>query len=202
MGRVSDAKERLLEVAFQLIWNESYGAVSVDHICSQAGVKKGSFYHFFASKSELAVAAYEYHWQCKRPLYDEIFSAQHSPLSRLQNWCDTIYRLQKEKFDQTGRVLGCPYASVGCELSTQDEQIRKKSDEIFERGCVYVENTIADAIREGLIQVADAQEAAQVINSCVLGMMMHAKVKNDPEVLKPLAPTLMKLLGARQPASV
>ena len=36
MGRTSDAKEKLLDVAFQLIWDNSYGGVSVDQICERA----------------------------------------------------------------------------------------------------------------------------------------------------------------------
>ena len=43
MGRTSDAKVRLLEVAFDLIWDQSYGSVSVEHICQRADVNKGSF---------------------------------------------------------------------------------------------------------------------------------------------------------------
>ena len=43
MGRTSNAKERLLQVAFDLIWEQSYGSVSVDDICARAKVKKGSF---------------------------------------------------------------------------------------------------------------------------------------------------------------
>ena len=50
MGRTSNAKERLLQVAFDLIWQQSYGAVSVDDICQRAKVKKGSFYYFFPLK--------------------------------------------------------------------------------------------------------------------------------------------------------
>jgi TetR/AcrR family transcriptional repressor of nem operon len=52
-------KERLTEAAMDLIWENSYGATSVDAICERAGAKKGSFYYFFKSKSELAAAALE-----------------------------------------------------------------------------------------------------------------------------------------------
>ena len=41
MGRTSDAKEKLLGVAFQLIWDNSYGGVSVDQICERANVNAG-----------------------------------------------------------------------------------------------------------------------------------------------------------------
>jgi len=57
MPRVSDMKERLTDAAMDLIWENSYGSTSVDAICERAGAKKGSFYYFFKSKSELAAAA-------------------------------------------------------------------------------------------------------------------------------------------------
>ena len=50
-------KERLMDAAMDLIWHNSYGTTSVDAICERAGAKKGSFYYFFKSKSELAAAA-------------------------------------------------------------------------------------------------------------------------------------------------
>ena len=153
MGRTSDARERLLQVAVDLIWQQSYGSVSVDNICDRADVKKGSFYYFFPSKSDLAVAAYEEHWQQRRPVYDSTFSPLVPPLQRIENYCRTIYEGQKEKQKKTGRVLGCPFASVACELSTQDEKIRQKSQEIFERGCKYIETAVHDAQKEGLVEL-------------------------------------------------
>src|SRR5579864_772144 len=130
MGCTSNAKERLLQVAFDLIWQQSYGSVSVDDICKRAKVKKGSFYYFFPSKSDLAVAAYEEHWQRSQPHYDRTFSPLVPPLERLGNYCKFIYENQREKQQKTGRVRGCPFASVGCELSTQDEKIRRKAQEM------------------------------------------------------------------------
>src|SRR6185436_12318602 len=117
MKRTSDAKDKLLRVAFELIWGNSYGGVSVDQICERARVNKGSFYHFFPSKADLTVAAYEAFWQEKRPDYDRIFSPQVPPLQRIEAWCQGIYSGQKEKFEKCGRVLGCPYACVGAEMS-------------------------------------------------------------------------------------
>ena len=50
-------KERLMDAAMDLMWQNNYGAASVDAICERSGAKKGSFYYFFKSKSELAAAA-------------------------------------------------------------------------------------------------------------------------------------------------
>jgi TetR/AcrR family transcriptional repressor of nem operon len=200
MGRCSIAREKLLQVAFDLIWQQSYGAVSVDDICERAEVKKGSFYHFFPSKSDLAVAAYEEHWQQCQPKYDRIFSPLVPPLERLDSYCRMIYEGQRERFDKTGRVLGCPFASVGCELSTQDEKMRHKSMEIFDRISKYLDNALRDAHREGLIEQQDFTVKAQAISSLVLGMLIQAKVKNDPEVLRHLANSVLQMIGAAVPA--
>ena len=63
-----------MEAMQELIWTGSYGATTIDQICEKAGVKKGSFYYFFESKVELAVAALDEHWQMRRPELDAIFS--------------------------------------------------------------------------------------------------------------------------------
>jgi TetR/AcrR family transcriptional regulator, transcriptional repressor for nem operon len=200
MGRTSDARERLLQVAFELIWQQSYGSVSVDNICDRAGVKKGSFYYFFPSKSDLAIAAYEEHWQQKRPVFDQTFSPLVPPLERIGNYCRNIYEGQKEKKKKTGRVLGCPFASVACELSTQDERIRQKSQEIFERGRKYIEAALSDAQKEGLIEKCDVAKKSRAVSAFVIGMLLQAKVQNDVEILSDLGPQVLQLIGASVPA--
>src|SRR3954462_8565574 len=117
MPRVSDAKERLMDAAQSLIWESSYGATSVDDICAKADVRKGSFYHFFKSKSDLEIAAREADWQFKKGRYNEIFSPTVAPLQRLEGFFDFAYHRQAEIQKRTGAVLGCPYCAVGSEMS-------------------------------------------------------------------------------------
>lgn len=202
MGRTSDAKEKLLDVAFQLIWDNSYGGVSVDQICERADVNKGSFYYFFDSKADLAIAAYEDHWKQKQPEMDRIFSAQIPPLERLTKWCDYVYQAQKERFNKYGHVCGCPYASIGVEVATQDDKIRAKVEELITRGVKYLEGAIAEAQREGSVPPGDARQLAQQVNSYVLGTVLRAKIQNDVEVLRNLTPTVMAIIGVKSDSAV
>ena len=55
------AREKLLEAAFKVIREKGYTATTVDDLCQTAGVTKGAFFHHFASKEALGVAAAE-HW--------------------------------------------------------------------------------------------------------------------------------------------
>jgi TetR/AcrR family transcriptional repressor of nem operon len=197
MKKTSETKEKLLQVGFDLIWDSSYGSVSVDDICKRAGINKGSFYHFFPSKADLVVEAYGEHWKEKRPKMDGIFSPQVPPLERIQNFCRLIYADQQQKAEKYGHVCGCPYASVGSELATLDEKVRTASERLMNAGRKYIESAIADAIREGSVTVKDPVAASNVLQSLLCGMLVEARVQNDLKVLDGLESTIMNLLGAK-----
>src|ERR1043165_4179408 len=145
MGRVSDAKERLMKAVGELIWTGSYGSTTIDDICEKAGVKKGSFYYFFDSKADLAVAAVDAEWQRRRSDLDSIFSPTVPPLERLRRYCEYGHKLQAEIQGKCGCVLGCPLFSVGSEVSTQESRLRNKIQEILEYKRKYLESAIRDA---------------------------------------------------------
>lgn len=195
MGRTSDARERLLQSAIDLIWTNSYAAVGVDQICERAGVKKGSFYHFFPSKTELALAAYDAHWESIQPHLDALFSPMVPPLERIERWCQALYEHQKELHDRYGCVCGCPYANVGTELGTRDDRIRARVGDYFDRFQRYLESALRDLTAEGITLSAGVKATAQSILSCELGLLVRAKVANDPEVLRELMPSVLRLLS-------
>ncbi len=101
----------------------------------------------------------------------------------------------------TNAYGGADVVSVtGCELSTQDEKIRQKAQEMFNRFSLYIETALRDAHREGLIEKCDFAVKSRTIFSFAMGMLLQAKVKNDPEVLQELAPAVMQMIGAAVPA--
>jgi TetR/AcrR family transcriptional repressor of nem operon len=201
MKKMSETKEKLLQVGFDLIWDSSYGSVSVDDICKRAGINKGSFYHFFPSKADLVVEAYDEHWKQHRPTMDRIFSPLVPPLERIHSLCQLIYSDQQEKAEKYGHVCGCPYASVGSEIATQDEKIRIKSEQLMSSKRKYFESTIADAIREGSITVKDPVAATRTLESLLIGMLVEARVQNDLKVLEGMEATILNLLGAKAVAA-
>ena len=197
MKKTSETKEKLLQLGFDLIWDSSYGSVSVDDICKRAGINKGSFYHFFPSKADLVVEAYDAYWQEKRPEMDRIFSPLVPPLQRIHNLCRAIYSDQQKKAEKYGHVCGCPYASVGSEVAMVDEKIRAKSEQLMTSKRKYFESTIADAIREGSVTVKDPAVAARTLESLLLGMLVEARVQNDLKVLERMESAILDFIGAK-----
>jgi TetR/AcrR family transcriptional repressor of nem operon len=199
MGRVSDAKERLMEAIVELIWKGSYGSTTIDQICEQAGVKKGSFYYFFDSKSQLALAALESGWQEKRAELDAIFSPTVPPLDRLQKYWDYTYRVQAEMKAKCGSVLGCPLFTLATEVSTQEQPLQKKIQQIFEQKHRYFESAIRDAHAAGLVQAPDAEAKAKVLFAYYHGLITEARIANSLDVLNDAMRGTHELLGVKEP---
>lgn len=199
MGRVSDARERLMAAATELTWQMGYNAVTVDAICEKAGVKKGSFYHFFESKAALAIAAMESAWQTRsRPNLDAAFSAANPPLERLRQYFEALYRTQLEMHKAGGRVLGCPFFSLSMESGGLDPEVWEASRSYVRRKRKYIESAIRDAQAEGLVDVEGVGEAAQGIQTLLEGALARSRVQNNPEPLRGLYDQALRLLGARR----
>ena len=198
MGRTSDANQRLMTAALDLMWEESYGAITIDDICRRAEVKKGSFYYFFDSKSDLCIAALERLWtEVWKPNLDSQFSSSVEPLHRLTNYLEAIYAKQAEAKQKSGKVLGCPVCSVGSEISTQDEKLTLKVREICSRKRRYFESAIRDAMADGVIEPCDPVEKANGLIGMIEGVITQGRIMNDPEVIRKLPAMALDLLRAK-----
>src|SRR5438552_953370 len=181
MGRVSDAKERLMEAVRELIWTGSYGSTTIDLICEKAGVKKGSFYYFFESKADLATAALDAALKVRRQELDSLFSPTIPPLERIRNYCNFAYREQARIKKEHGCVLGCPLFTLGAEVSTQEHMLRSRIQQALENHAKYFESAIRDAHSAGLIHAPDAAAKARMVRAYYEGLLTQARIQNDVE---------------------
>ncbi len=195
MGRVSDAKTRLMQAVTELIWTGSYGATTIDLICQKAGVRKGSFYYFFRSKADLAAAALDADWEQRRPQLDAVFSPTVPPLERLSRFCEGVYRRQKDLKTNCGCVLGCPVFTLGAEICTREKQLRDKIEQILGNYLAYLESAIRDAQACGQATPSNPREKARMVFAYYEGLLTQARIANDPEVLRDLPHGIQAFLG-------
>ena len=202
MPRVSDMKERLTDAALDLIWENSYGATSVDAICERAGAKKGSFYYFFKSKSELTAAALEAEWNKRKADMDALFSPTIPPIERFERYFDYVHDRLAELQKACGSILGCPLLTIGSEVGTQDQGVRDTVDRIWDRKINYFVSAIRDAHAQGLIEAPDPEAKAKALFACYHGTLAQARIENDVELIRDLKEVTRDVLGVKHERAV
>ena len=201
MGRTSDARQRLMDAAYSLICEYSYGAVTIEAICERAAVKKGSFYYFFESKSDLAVAAIDAWWREREKIIDKIFHADVAPVERLRRYLDFVAQIQLGVHSRSGQLLGCPLFTFGAEICTQDERIRARI--VLYLG--HMQRTFTDAIAEGQargeIERGDPEAKARALLSLYEGILTLARIENNPVRVQNLSHDALTVIGVAELAA-
>jgi len=202
MAPTNSTKEKILTSALGLIYARSYAAVGVQEVCEQAGVKKGSFYHFFPSKRDLTLAALDRQWvNVKQNIFEPCFSGPGSPLKQIGHCFTLLADFQAQIKARTGHVYGCPFGNLAAELSTHDEAIRKKIDGIFHLMEGYFEHALRKAVTAGEVAAQDTRACAQTLMAYLEGSNMLAKTRNNPGLLKQHGQEVVRLLASRSSAT-
>ncbi|MET8947921.1 TetR/AcrR family transcriptional regulator [Streptomyces sp. NPDC004542] len=199
MGRTSDAKERILTAAHPLLERRGYSALGVAEICTAAGVPKGSFYYFFASKEALALAVIDEHWATEKREWDRILGSDAEPLERLRRLFEATEAGQRAGQKSCGSISGCLFGNLSLEMGNQTEAMRERLQEIFEARTETVARVITEAQERGEAAVPDARAAAQSVVAQLEGQVLFAKLYNDTAPLGTLWVNCLALLGAKAP---
>lgn len=197
MTPAPDTRARLLQVATDLIWRSSYHATGVDLICATAGVNKGSFYHFFASKEELAIAAIDAQWAEFRAELEQIFAPSQPALERLRRFIRAGIDQQRRMYADAGCVCGCPLFTLGAEIGTQQPRLRQKVDEVLQAHQQYVTVAIRDAHAAGLIEAPDPARKARILSDYFEGVLTRARIMNSLVPLEEVESACLEILGIR-----
>lgn len=194
MNTVTDTRQRLLNSARELLYSRSYGNVGVKEICDVAGVQKGSFYHFFPSKQELTLAVLdEFFIISKQEIFSRSFRSDWPAMQQLNALLENIYLFQKNTKEQIGKTLGCPYGNMSSEMSTQDEIIRQRLDGLLQQMEMSLKTALDQGVRTGEITPCNTAATASAMFAFVEGLMLLAKTRNDPELIRELGIAMLTI---------
>lgn len=201
MPRTSDGRERLIEAGVQLFSQRPYGSIGVAELCARAGVNKGSFYYFFPSKEALALAVIDRHWTWQKGVWTGILDGPGTMLERLRGLFDATAQMQVDAVTGTGWVAGCLFGNLALEVSSQNEPVRAALQEIFDEQIELISSRLGAAVESGdLPSLPDVDAAAKAIVAQLEGLVLFAKVFNDPSQLDGLWRNSLALLGLTAPA--
>lgn len=194
MNTTLDTRSRILRHARELFHGNNYTDIGIKQICDAAQVQKGSFYHFFPSKRDLALAVIDDmadDWA--QGFVREAFDPALPPMDRLDYLIDAAYFWQKAAKNLEGRMPGCLFGNLILELSTRDDILRAKLSAVFDKTLRQFIDTLQLAMDQGAIATLDAELTAQAMLSYLEGIILLAKSKNDPELIQKLGPALKTL---------
>jgi TetR/AcrR family transcriptional repressor of nem operon len=184
MGRTSNAKEKLYAAAIELIWTGSFGSTSIDEICNKANLQKGSFYHFFSNKTQLASFAFVNLWEETKKSLNELNSPLRPPLKRLLATLNFFCAEQLRWYIQEQKVLGCPIHSLGLEISLLDDELRCVIAKISAESRLYLEAALRDAMAMNEVPpFGDVRRTASLVHSLIEGMMLRGRIENNIDLI-------------------
>lgn len=180
MQATHPSKTRILDAALEVIRTKGYNDTTIDDLCEAAGVTKGSFFHHFDSKEELALAAAEHFGAMAAGLFAQApYRAIADPLERLLGYIDFRASILRGELPEYTCLLGTMIQEV---YETHPE-IRDACDREISRHTAEVARDIAEAKRLYAPDAPWTPESLALFTQAVLqGSFILAKAKNSPDV--------------------
>jgi TetR/AcrR family transcriptional regulator, transcriptional repressor for nem operon len=176
----SPTRDRLVRTAARLFLARSYQSVGVNEICADAKVHKGSFYHFFPSKSDLAIAVIDRHANAMWALLDEHERAARGPVNKIRATAEVVNVVQTSLVKSFGRVVGCPLGNLAVELSTTEDVAGRHVAKVLRQWEERVAGHCRDAEAVNLLALrVDPDELAHMLIATMQGMILLAKVSDS-----------------------
>ena len=177
MGRTSQAREKILQAARLLFWERGYEGVSMEDLCSAAGVNKGTLYHFYSNKEEIALSAVHSNAELTLGVIQDERLKKMSGLNAILYYFDFTVAMSRERFEESGLVPGCPFGTLGAELGGRNDAICSGVNEWFEKMTEQISEYLKkDGIRS-------PKKKAEEILMLWQGAMLMAKTANRIEFL-------------------
>src|SRR5215472_14728910 len=167
----SEARQRILETADRLFYQEGVRAVGIDRIIAEAGVAKMSLYKHFSSKDDLIVAVLKHREQSVMEFFR---SAMDRHGKKAKNPLRAFFAALKDFFESPG-FRGCPFQNAAVELADPTHPGTE-----FVRGH---KQRFAEFLR-GLVEEAVGKTAAKVapaVNILVEGAIITAVIQGNPK---------------------
>lgn len=175
-----ESKAKFLDAAVQVIRSKGYTATRIEDVCEAAGLTKGSFFHHFESKEDLAIAAASHFGS----MADSVFATapyQNSPdpLDRLLGYVDFRIAILQGALPNFTCLLG----TMVQETYDTHPAIRAACEMHISAHAGAVARDIAEArVRYAPDAPWSAESLALFIQAVIQGAFVLAKAKHGPEI--------------------
>jgi AcrR family transcriptional regulator len=183
-GETSEARQRILETADRLFYQDGIRAVGIDRIIAEANVAKMSLYKHFPSKDDLILAVLQYREQGVLEFFRSAME-RHGKMTK--NPLRAFFAALKECFETPG-FRGCAFQNAAMELAdpthpgTEFVRGHKQRFSEFLRG--LVEQTVGTAAK-----------VAPAVTILVEGAIITAVIQGNADAADVARDAALKLVG-------
>ena len=173
-GSAGSARERLLAAAVALVRTNGFADTTVDALCAAAGVTKGAFFHHFASKEALGVAAAHYWAETTSAFFAAApYHAHADPVDRVLGQIDFRVALA------SGPVEGfsCVAGTLVQEAFATSPAIRRACAAAILDNAEALEADIAAALKARGVSGISAASLARHVQTVIQGSFIMAKTR-------------------------
>jgi TetR/AcrR family transcriptional repressor of nem operon len=173
-----DTRQSLLDAARRIVAGKGYAAVGINEVLAEAGVPKGSFYHYFASKDAFGEAMMKSYFDDYFTTMDAIVAdTKKNSAEHLMQYWQNFYDIQVKDNCQGG----CLVVKLGAEIADLSEAMRVTTKAGTTAIIDRLERMIADGIADGSVSVDDSpRSTAESLYELWLGASMMAKIHCSP----------------------
>lgn len=186
--RDQSSKHMLIRVGLKHLTERGYASVGIDEILKDAGVPKGSFYHYFPSKSDFGlelIRAYDAYFRDK--LETHFGNMTLSPTERLRSFIqDAEAGMAKHSFRR-----GCLIGNLGQEMGGLPENYRAEIIRVFQTWQDITAALFAE------LKVDDPEALAAFFWTGWEGAVLRAKLEHSAKPLNSFAEIFFQLLQQR-----
>lgn len=196
------SKTKLLEAALRVIRTRGYAGTTVDDICQAAGVTKGSFFHHFNGKEDLAISAANYWAETTDAFFENApYHAHRDPLDRVLGYID----FRKSILQGTLPEFTCLVGTMVQETFDTAPTIRDACERSISGHAATLAIDIAEAIKHHNIQADWRADSLALHTQAVLqGAFILAKAQGTAQVAADSVDHLRRyvemLFGVHRPA--
>lgn len=190
LPQVHETKRRLLEAGLAMLLERGYRGLGVQDLLDATAIPKGSFYHHFESKQDMALQAVDLYTRIGHELLDRCLAPDGRPaLARVRTFFEQLAELYG-----TQGYLGCLLGGLGQELAGTSEVFRRKIETCMASLAARIARSLEEARRAGDLSAdTDCRQAAEVLFNAWEGAALRSRLLRSPA---PLNQVLDFCLGA------